>query len=74
MLGIIAMGVGFIKKSVPVTILSAVILSSLFSNIVFNIGDQQWYVAISFMFMALTMLIAFIIIVRVKNKIISMEA
>lgn len=35
-IGILSMGIGFIKKSVPSTIVSAVILSSLFCNIIFN--------------------------------------
>ncbi|MNP85478.1 hypothetical protein D3C76_1852370 [compost metagenome] len=68
------MGVGFLKKSVPATILSAVILSSLFCNIVINIVDQKWNTAVSFIFMALTMIIAILIIIRVKEKIVSMEA
>ncbi|MNP04891.1 hypothetical protein D3C76_968280 [compost metagenome] len=73
MLGIIAMGVGFIKKSVPATILTAVILSSLFSNIVFNINDQKMNTLIFFLVMSLTILIAIFIIHMVKNKVITME-
>ena len=35
-IGIIAVGAGFIKKSVPTTIVSAVLLASLMCNIVVN--------------------------------------
>ncbi|BCJ94103.1 hypothetical protein acsn021_16720 [Anaerocolumna cellulosilytica] len=39
--GMVALGIGFIKKSVPSTILSAVLISSFFSNIMFNVVQSQ---------------------------------
>lgn len=35
-IGVIAVGIGFIKKSVPATIVSSVLLASLICNIVVN--------------------------------------
>ena len=35
-IGVIAVGIGFIKKSVPATIVSSVLLASLMCNIVVN--------------------------------------
>ncbi|SDE93389.1 hypothetical protein SAMN04488542_103263 [Fontibacillus panacisegetis] len=73
MLGIIAMGVGFIKKSVPASILTAVILSSLFCNIVINLNDQKMNAMIFFLFMSFSIFIAIVIIDMVKKKVNSME-
>lgn len=39
-IGIMAVGVGFIKKSVPATIISAALLSSLFCNIMLNVTSD----------------------------------
>lgn len=38
--GIVATGIGFVKRSVPVTIISALLLSSLISNILANIDTN----------------------------------
>ena len=40
-IGIIAVGIGFIKKSVPTTIISAVLIASLMCNIVANTTSSQ---------------------------------
>lgn len=43
-IGIIATGIGFIKNSLPTTIISALILSSLLCNIVAGSLDRYWLV------------------------------
>ncbi|MNI75195.1 hypothetical protein D3C73_1313260 [compost metagenome] len=73
MLGIVAVGVGFIKKSVPVTILSAVILSSIFCNIIFNVIGVKWGFAIILIFMLLTVIAAIITIASLKKRVEVME-
>ncbi len=40
-IGVIAVGIGFIKKSVPVTIISAVIMASLMCNIVLSATSSK---------------------------------
>lgn len=40
-LSVIATGIGFYTKSVPITIITGVILSSLFCNVVFNSLDNE---------------------------------
>ena len=40
-IGVIAVGIGFIKKSVPTTIISAVLLASLMCNIVVNANPNR---------------------------------
>ncbi|MBF7050979.1 ABC transporter permease [Streptococcus sp. HF-2466] len=55
--GIIAVGIGFLKKSIPTTILSAVFLSSLFCNILFSfIGNSNKNDVAALILMCLTVL------------------
>lgn len=73
-LGIIAMGIGFIKKSVPTTIVSAVLLSSLFCNIMFNSTSNINKSDIaSIIFMGITIIVGAIVVVMLMKKINHME-
>lgn len=70
-LSIIAMGIGFIKKSVPATILSAILLCSLFCNIVagtLTSSDSFLFISVS-----LAALLGVVVTSITANKINLME-
>ncbi len=73
-IGIVATGIGFLKKSVPTTILSGVLLSSLFCNIMFSliekVNENETVVVI---FMSITLLISMAVSIILKKKINCME-
>ncbi len=72
--GIIGAGIGFIKKSVPATILSAVLLASLYSNIVFKfLGNASKHDAASIVFMCVALLTAIGTSLLLMKKITDME-
>ncbi len=73
-LGIIATGIGFIKKSVPTTIVSAVLLSSLFCNIMFNAtNDINKSDMASITFMGITVIAGLAITLILMKKVNNME-
>lgn len=73
-IGIISVGIGFIKKSVPTTIVSAVLLSSLLCNIMFyttnNVNRSDLAVII---FMSITIIIGAIVAILLMKKVNNME-
>jgi ABC-type transport system involved in multi-copper enzyme maturation permease subunit len=73
-IGVIAMGIGFIKKSVPTTILSAVLLSSVFCNIMFNsTSDTNKSDTASIIFMGITVIAGVFAAIIVMKKVNRME-
>lgn len=73
-IGIIATGIGFIKKSVPSTIVSAVLLSSLFSNIMFSsTSDIRKSDRSSIIFMGITVLVGLIVVIILTKQVNQME-
>ena len=74
MIGIIAMGIGYIKKSVPTTIVSAVLLSSLFSNIAsMNISNAASMDIFFMIFIGITITAGSIITIILIKKVNLME-
>ena len=72
--GIIAVGIGFLKKSIPTTILSAVFLSSLFCNILFSfIGNSNKNDVAALILMCLTVLGGIGVSLLLTKKINDME-
>lgn len=73
-IGIIATGIGFIKKSVPTTIVSAVLLSSLFCNIMFNTtSDISKSDMASIIFMGIAVIAGAIVKITLMKKVDHME-
>lgn len=73
-IGIVATGIGFIKKSVPTTIVSAVLLSSLFCNIMFNsTSDITKSDMASIVFMGITVIIGIVVAIMLMKKVNHME-
>ncbi len=73
-IGVVAAGIGFIKKSVPTTIVSAVLLSSLFCNIMFNSASYtNKNDMTSVIFMNITVVIGIVVAVMLMKKVNSME-
>lgn len=71
-IGITATGIGFLRKSVPATIVSAVLLSSLFCNIMFNsTSDINKSDMTSVIFMSITVItglaVAFVLMKKVNH-------
>lgn len=74
-IGIIAMGLGYIKKSVPTTIVAAVFLASLFSNIAFvNIDNAANVDMFIMIFVGITMTVGSIITTILIKNVNCMEA
>lgn len=69
-IGVVAVGIGFIKKSVPTTIVSAVLIASLMCNIVVNTTSSR---ITMYMFAAVMILIGTIIGVFLIKKVNIME-
>ena len=69
-IGIIAAGIGFIKKSIPTTIVSAVLIASLVCNIVVNITSN---ITIMYIFGLFMILIGGISTVNLMHKVCQME-
>ncbi len=69
-LGIVALGIGFIKKSVPTTIISALLLSSLFTNIMGNALTND---TVAIVFMGVTFLAGTIVAILLMNNVKRME-
>lgn len=63
-IGIIAVGIGFIKKSVPTTIISAVLIASLMCNIVVNTTSNKIVMCICTILMILIGIIFSLIIIK----------
>lgn len=73
-IGIVAAGIGFIKKSVPTTIVSAVLLSSLFCNIMFNsTSDMNKSDMASIIFMGITVIVGIVAAIMLMKKVNHME-
>ena len=69
-IGIIAVGIGFIKKSVPTTIVSAVLIASLMCNIVANTTSSK---IAMYIFVAVMILIGIIFSAILMKKVEVME-
>ena len=69
-IGVVAVGIGFIKKSVPTTIVSAVLIASLICNIVVNTTSSR---ITMYMFAAVMILIGTIFGVFLIKKVNIME-
>lgn len=73
-IGIVATGIGFIKKSVPTTIVSAVLLSSLFCNIMFNSTSEiNKSDMAAIIFMGITVIIGIVVTIMLMRKVNHME-
>lgn len=70
-IGIVSVGIGFIKKSVPTTIISAVLISSLMCNIVFNATANKMAM---YLFAIVMMLIGILFSMILMKKVNTMEA
>lgn len=70
-IGIISAGIGFIKKSVPATIVSAVLISSFMCNIVFNTISNK---PVMYLFSIMIMLIGILFSILLMIKVNTMEA
>lgn len=68
--GVVAVGIGFIKKSVPTTIVSAVLIASIMCNIVANTTSSR---ITMYIFAAVMILIGTIISVILTKKVNVME-
>lgn len=70
-LSVIATGIGFYTKSVPSTIISGVILSSLFCNITFNaLGNE----VLLMVFMMIALISSVVMTILLMNKVNRLEA
>lgn len=73
-ISIIATGIGFIKKSVPTTIVSAVLLSSLLCNIMFNTTNNVNNSDLAaILFMSITVIAGALVAMLLMKKVTSME-
>lgn len=75
-IGIISAGIGFIKKSLPTTIISSLILSSLICNITANLtmlNNTASTPIITTIFMFITIVISTIVSILIMNKVNIME-
>lgn len=70
-IGIVAVGIGFAKKSIPTTIVSAVLMASLMCNVVVNTTSNM---AIMYAFGVVMLLVGIIFTGVLIKKINSMEA
>lgn len=68
--GIIAAGIGFVKKSVPTTIVSAVLIASLMCNIVVNATANK---AVLYLLAIVILTIAFIVSILLMKQVNRME-
>ena len=68
--GIIAAGIGFVKKSVPTTIVSAVLIASLMCNIVVNATANK---AVLYLLAIVIMTIAFMVSILLMKQVNRME-
>ncbi len=68
-IGVVSLRIGFIKKSVPTTLLSAILLSSIYGNAAVNANGIQSSVLIS----AIGLIVAIAVIVELSNKVNKME-
>lgn len=69
-IGIVAVGIGFIKKSVPTTIVSAVLISSLMCNVVVNAASNK---VVMYLFAIVIVSIAILVAVLLIKKANRME-
>ncbi|QED46048.1 ABC transporter permease [Cytobacillus dafuensis] len=69
-IGIIATGIGFIKKSVPTTIISAVLLASSICNIVVSTASNM---TVIYIVCLIIMFIGILFSINLKNKVNLME-
>lgn len=72
--GIVAMGIGFIKNSVPMTIISGILIPALFSNIVLVsatniVGNDMFFILL----MVFSLILGVVISTRLMKKINIME-
>ncbi len=73
-IGIVATGIGFVNKSVPTTIVSAVLMSSLFCNIMFNSASNINTSNVnSLTIMIITVIIGIVVTLVLMNKVNHME-
>jgi hypothetical protein len=66
-IGIISTGIGFIKKSIPTTIVSAVLMASLMSNVVVNTTAKMNAMYLFGLFMILVAILFSISLIRKVN-------
>lgn len=69
-IGIIAVGIGFIKKSVPTTIVSAVLIASLMCNIVVNTTSN---ITVMYIFSLIMIFVGMLFSVNLIHKVNLME-
>lgn len=69
-IGIVAVGIGFIRKSVPTTIVSAVLIASLMCNIVANATSSK---AVMYLFAIVDVSIAIIVSILLMKQVNRME-
>lgn len=69
-IGIVAVGIGFIKKSVPATIISAVLIASLMCNIVVNTTSN---IAVMYLFGLIMIFVGMLFSLSLINKVNRME-
>ncbi len=69
-IGMIAVGIGFIKKSVPTTIVSAVLIASLMCNIVVNTSSN---IVVMYLFGLLIIFVGVLISASLIHKVNDME-
>ncbi|OJG74473.1 hypothetical protein RV12_GL002530 [Enterococcus quebecensis] len=72
-IGIISASIGFNKKSIPTTILSAVIMGSIFCNIIFNLTDGKQLTMLFNTFLVIVLVGASISSLYLANKVEKME-
>jgi hypothetical protein len=69
-IGVVAVGIGFIKKSIPTTIISAVLMASLMANIVVSTTANR---LVMYAFAMVIIFIGTIMAMLLIKKVISME-
>lgn len=69
-IGIVAVGIGFIKKSVPTTIVSSILIASLMCNIVVNATSSK---TIMYLFAIVALCIAMLVIIFLMKAVNNME-
>lgn len=67
-IGIIAVGIGFIKKSVPATIVSAVLIASLLCNVVVNATSSMGILSLFAVFMLAVGVLSSLLLMRTVVK------
>lgn len=69
-IGIVSLRIGFIQKSVPTTLISALLLSAIYGNAAINANNTLFRILIS----GVGLVVAVTVIVELSNKVNKMEA